>query len=90
VAQVVWTFQALCDLEDIRTWVAQDRPRAAMRLNDRLRSAAKSLDRQPDRGRPISGGRRELSHVRPYLIRYQAESDRVLILEVRHNARWPG
>lgn len=77
------------DLEDIRAFIAAERPRAAAKVRDRLRDAAQKLDRYPDRGRPISLGRRELVQVRPYLIRYRVEDGRVLILEVRHGAREP-
>lgn len=89
MAQVIWTFQALLDLEDIRTFVARDRPLAAERLANRLRTAAAALDRFPARGRPISQGRRELTHVPPYLIRYRVTANGVRILEVRHGAREP-
>jgi len=89
VAQVVWSFQALLDLEDIRTYVARDRPLAAERLAIRLRTAAAALDRYPARGRPISRGRRELTRVWPYLIRYRVTADGVRILEIRHGARSP-
>lgn len=87
MATVGWAFQALSDLEDIRTWIARDKPSAARRLEARLRAAAGSLDSQPDRGRALDDGRRELASVRPYLIRYRVEGDRVIILEVRHGAR---
>lgn len=89
MAQVIWAFQALLDLEDIRAYVARDRPVAAERLAERLRAAAAALDRHPARGRLIGQGRRELTHVRPYLMRYRVEDDRVTILEVRHSARSP-
>jgi len=55
----------------------------------RLATAARSLEHNPDRGRPISRGRRELAVVPPYLIRYFHEDDRVIILELRHGAREP-
>lgn len=87
MAKVVWTTQALMDLEDIRVFIAQERPIAAERLNKRLRDAALKLDRYPHRGRPIDRGRRELAHVPPYLIRYRIEAGCVVILEVRHGAR---
>jgi plasmid stabilization system protein ParE len=57
------------DLDDIRAWIAAERPMAAIRIRDRLRDAARKLDHHPERGRPISVGRRELTHVYPYLIR---------------------
>lgn len=77
------------DLEDIRAWIAAERPMAATRIRDRLWAAAEKLDLHPERGRPISMGRRELVHVAPYLIRYRVEDDRVFILEVRQGARKP-
>jgi len=88
-AQVTWAFPALLDLEDIRTYVARDRPVAAERLAERIRAAAAALDTYPARGRPISHGRRELTHIWPYLIRYRVKADGVIILEIRHAARAP-
>ena len=41
----------------------------------------------PDRGRPVGNGRRELTIVRPYLIRYVVVGGAVRILSVRHAAR---
>ncbi len=55
----------------------------------KLRQAADSLDIMPNRGRLISGGRRELATVAPYLIRYRVMAKGVEILEIRHAAREP-
>jgi len=74
-------------LRVIRAYVAQFSPLAAQRLAARLVSAARSLEHSPDRGRPISRGRRELTIIPPYLIRYTHLGDRVAILEIRHAAR---
>jgi plasmid stabilization system protein ParE len=89
VVQVVWTRGAASELRTIRAYVAQFSPLAAHRLAARLVSAARSLENAPDRGRPISRGRRELAIITPYLIRYANLSDRVVILEIRHGAREP-
>jgi plasmid stabilization system protein ParE len=89
VVEVVWTLGAAIELQAIRTYIAQFSPLAAQRLAARLYSAAKSLQTSPDRGRPISRGRRELAVIQPYLIRYIREDARVVILEVRHGAREP-
>lgn len=62
---------------------------AADRLADKLFRAGNALDQKPDRGRPIAGDRRELTHVRPYLIRYRVRAGTVEILAVRHQARKP-
>lgn len=87
MVQVIWTRSAAIELQTIRGYIAQFSPLAAQRLAARLISAAHSLESSPDRGRLISRGRRELPVIRPYLIRYLREGDRVLILEIRHSAR---
>ncbi len=89
MVQVVWTRGAASDLRAIRAYVAQFSPLAAQRLASRLVSAARGLEMHQDRGRPISGGRRELTVIPPYLIRYMPAEDRVVILEIRHGAREP-
>lgn len=89
VVQVVWTRGAASELRTIRAYVAQFSPLAAQRLAGRLVSAARSLEASPDRGRLISRGRRELTIIPPYLIRYAHVAERVVILEIRHGAREP-
>jgi plasmid stabilization system protein ParE len=87
LVQVVWTRGAAAELRIIRAYVTQFSPLAARRLSQRLIAAARSLEKTPDRGRPIGGGRRELVVIRPYLIKYVHQDDRVIILEVRHGAQ---
>ncbi len=89
MVQVVWTRGAATELRAIRAYVAQFSPLAAQRLAARLVSAARGLEQSPDRGRPISRGRRELVIIPPYLIRYANLGDRIVILEIRHAAREP-
>lgn len=89
MVQVVWTRGAASELRAIRAYIAQFSPLAAQRLAARLVSAARSLETSPDRGRPVSLGRRELAIIPPYLIRYAHADDRVLILEIRHGASEP-
>jgi toxin ParE1/3/4 len=49
-----------------------------------------SLASFPDRGRQVPGTQlREITIARPYIIRYRADRDRVIILRVRHGARRP-
>lgn len=87
MVQVVWARSAAADLRTIRAYVAQFSPLAAQRLAGRLVNAARSLETSPDRGRPITRGRRELAVIPPYLIRYVHDAGRVVILEIRHGAR---
>ena len=89
MAQVVWTDEALATLDAVEAYIAQFNPVAAQRMAIRLLSAAEALQQNPGRGRPISGGRRELVVVHPYLIRYKVDHDQVLILRIRHGARRP-
>ena len=89
MAQVVWTRRALADLEAIRAYIGEFSPMASKRFSLRLVDAGAALSIQPDRGRPISGGRRELTIIPPYLIRYRVRGEVVEILTVRHGARAP-
>jgi plasmid stabilization system protein ParE len=86
---IVWSAEARANLIAIRSYVSEFNPRAAERLAEALIETVESLAEMPDRGRSVGRGRRELAAVRPYLIRYRVETDRVLILRVRHGARAP-
>lgn len=87
--RVIWSVAAIGGLERIRAHIAAFRPLAAERLAERLVKAANSLREDAERGRSLRGGRRELTVVHPYLIRYRVKGDTVMILEVRHGARRP-
>jgi toxin ParE1/3/4 len=50
---------------------------------------AESLTEFPDRGRDAGEGMREMTVVRPYVIRYRVAEDAVFILRIRHSARMP-
>jgi plasmid stabilization system protein ParE len=89
VAEVIWSRKALQQLQAIRAYIATDNPHAARRVFLKLIAASDALVLLPDRGRPIGSGRRELTHVRPYLIRYRVRANAVKILEVQHRARQP-
>jgi toxin ParE1/3/4 len=89
VAKVVWTDKAVADVVQIVGLIADETPVAASRLAQNLMKAGDSLDLFPSRGRAISGGRRQLVHVRPYLIRYRVRGGLVEILQVRHSAMKP-
>jgi len=84
MARVVWTREALANLELIRAYIQQFNPGAAQRMARRLIEAGDSLRTFPERGRPVANGRRELPTVPPYIIRYRVEGEDVLILRIRH------
>lgn len=48
---------------------------------------ADSLAEFSERGRDAGNGRREMTIVRPYILRYRVTADRVYILRIRHSAR---
>jgi plasmid stabilization system protein ParE len=60
---------------------------AAARLAERLIALADSLALYPDRGGEAGEGRREMTVAWPYILRYRAEADRVVILRIRHRAQ---
>lgn len=89
MVQVVWTQEALEELDAIHAYIDQFNPLAAELMALRLKKLAAALKITPEMGRPISLSRRQLSVVRPYLMRYIREGDILYVLEIRHSARAP-
>ena len=89
MAEVIWRPDALDQLDAIAAYIEQFDPAAADRMRDRLRKLGDSLALLPHRGRPASGGTRELVVVKPYILRYEVVRDRVIVLRIRHSARRP-
>ncbi len=87
---VVWTEQALANLEAIRAYLAQFNPQAASRVAVDLLATAEGLVAFPHRGRAVPGtGLREVVTAYPYVMRYRVDGRRVVILRIRHSARRP-
>ena len=87
--RVVWTDQALADLETISLHLADFSSDVAARFFVRLKEAGDRLALFAERGRPSGRGTRELTSVKPYIIRYRVVEDRVYVVTVRHAARRP-
>lgn len=85
--QIVWTDEAVGNLEAIATYISAFNPVAAERLAERLITLADSLALYSERGRDAGGGRREMTVVWPYILRYRVEGERVIILRIRHGSR---
>jgi toxin ParE1/3/4 len=85
--RIVWTDDAVANLEAIVTYVSAFNPIAAKALGVRLIAVADSLAIFPDRGRDVGEGRRERTTVWPYILRYRVVDDCVIILRVRHGVR---
>jgi plasmid stabilization system protein ParE len=85
--RIVWTEEAVAHLEAIVDYVSVFDPAAAERVAQRLIELADSLEQFPHRGRDAGSGRREMTVVWPYVLRYRVEGDSVFILRIRHGAR---
>jgi toxin ParE1/3/4 len=85
--EIVWTEEAVAHLAAIVDYLTAFNPAAAQRLGERLIAVADSLGEFSERGRDAGGGLREMTTIRPYILRYRVESDRVVILRIRHAAR---
>lgn len=85
--QIHWTDEAVGNLEAIVTYISAFNPAAAGRLAERLIELADSLAEYSERGREAGEGRREMTTVWPYILRYRVDGDKVLILRIRHGAQ---
>jgi len=87
---ILWTGPALEDLEEIRVWVARDRPVAARRLAARIRERVEALAAFPTSGRVVpelGGDRYREVVVRPYRVVYEVLDDAVIVIRVWHARR---
>lgn len=89
MADVIWRNAALEDLDAIIAYIAPHDHAAAARIAAKLLACGDSLTHFPHRGRPAADGRREMTTVPPYVLRYEVDGDRVHILSIRHGARRP-
>lgn len=85
--RIIWTDDAVENVEAIFAYVSVFNPTAAYGLVRRLVEVADSLADFPNRGRDAGGGRREMTTVWPYVLRYRVTEDAVIVLRVRHGAR---
>jgi toxin ParE1/3/4 len=87
--QIVWSRKALARLEEIRQYVAADKPEAARRLATRIVGVVTALRSHPDLGRPgAEPGTRELViGGTPYIVIYKKSRKRVTMLTVWHGAQ---
>jgi addiction module RelE/StbE family toxin len=89
--KLIWTPPAAADRREIRAYIAQDNPAAALALDALFAEKASRLIRMPHMGRPgrVPGTRELVAH-RHYLLIYDVTGDLVRVLRVMHTARqWP-
>jgi toxin ParE1/3/4 len=87
--EIVWSPRALAGLQEIRTYVARDKPDAAARLAIRVVALVEALKEHPYLGR--IGSEPEVRELvvggTPYLIFYRVRTKRVTILTIWHGAQ---
>lgn len=88
--KVIWTDPAIEDLRQIRDYIAEDNPTAAIRFGLKLFESTSHLGRFPESCRVFRQTDDELVrelNVSGYRIFYQVYDGAVEILHVRHGAR---
>jgi toxin ParE1/3/4 len=90
--RVIWTAQALVELESIGDYIARDNQRAAAAMITRILDLVDLLGEQPEIGRPgrIAGTRELVVTNTPFVVPYRVGEGCVEVLSVFHGARkWP-
>lgn len=86
--KLVWAHSAAADRREIRAYIAQDNPAAALALDELFSEMAGQLADHPDLGRPgrVAGTRELVAH-RNYILVYDLDGDFVRVLHVAQ--QWP-
>ena len=86
--EIVWSPLARTRLQEVRAYVAMDKPQAAARLATRIVAVVEALREHPYLGRAgAEPGIRELViGGTPYIAAYRVEGERVIISTIWHGA----
>ena len=91
--RIVWSEDALEDLQSLRDFIGRDSPKAARETALRIVTAVETLlPPHPDIGRPgrVAGTRELVVAQTPYIVPYRMDADVISVLRVYHAARrWP-
>jgi plasmid stabilization system protein ParE len=88
--QLIWSPQALLDVQRLYRFLAPKNQDAAKRAVTAIRQSVKVLSLQPGMGRPVEGMDNEFRDWiidfgdSGYVARYLSEAEKVIILAVRH------
>jgi plasmid stabilization system protein ParE len=87
--EIVWSPLALARLQEIRSYIALDKPEAAERLATRIVAVVETLRTHPNLGRAGSepGIRELVVGGTPYSILYRLRANRIIITNVWHAAQ---
>jgi toxin ParE1/3/4 len=89
---IVWSPRAIEHLAHLRAYIAQDNPKAAVRIAGTLLEAVERLAELPNLGRPgrVAGTRELVVAGTPYVIPYRLRGDRLEVIAVFHGRqKWP-
>jgi toxin ParE1/3/4 len=87
-----WSVFALADRNSIFDYIETDSPRAAITVDDRIRTCVEGLAKFPEMGRHgrIEGTRELVISGTRYIAAYRLVGDTVRILRLLHSAQqWP-
>jgi toxin ParE1/3/4 len=90
--RVRWTEPAATALESIQDYIANENPRAAWEIGQRIKFAAQQLENYPELGRAgrVRGTYELVIHGLPYMVPERIMKKEVQILSVYHTSRkWP-
>jgi addiction module RelE/StbE family toxin len=87
--EIVWTRNALYDLQHLHAYIRQRNPAAASRVAQRIKETIRTLATSPYGGRQgrVFGTRELIIPGTRYIAAYQVQPSRVLILRIIHHAR---
>ena len=89
---IAWSPRAIEHLAHLRAYIAQDNPKAAVRIAGTLLEAIERLAGLPNLGRPgrVAGTRELVVPGTPYIIAYGLRGDRLEVIAVFHGGqKWP-
>jgi toxin ParE1/3/4 len=90
---IIWSPEAIEDLNALRAYIAEESPAGARRIVLRiLHDIERLLPDNPHIGRPgrVSGTRELVIPQTPYIVPYRVQRGAIQILRVYHSARrWP-
>ena len=90
--RIRWTKPAATALGAIQDYIADENPRAAFEVVQRIRIAVNQLEEHPKSGRTgrVRGTYELVIHDLPYIVAYRVKKEAVQILSVYHTSRkWP-
>ena len=90
--RIRWTEPAAAALGRIQDYIANENPRAAFEVVQRIRIAVSQLEAHPGVGRTgrVRGTYELVIHDLPYIVAYRIKKKDVQILSVCHTSRkWP-